>query len=96
MKLVLERGLNRMTKKEINKNMIRDRAPSLQPISNEQYLLINKDNRRLAEEFLSESTHLSPNSISQYKSGLTMFLWWVHETFGEEKRISQIKNFKIV
>ncbi|WP_079408712.1 tyrosine-type recombinase/integrase [Paenibacillus ferrarius] len=76
----------------IKKNMIRDRAPKSISITDEQYKQVNKENRRLAEEWLNESTHLSPNSISQYKSAIKIFLVWIHETFGENKQIHQIKK----
>lgn len=81
-----------MTEKKFNKNMIRERAPRVPDITDEQYLKCNKENRRLVEEFLTESTHLSPNSVSQYRSALRIFLCWIHDTFGEEKRIHQIKK----
>lgn len=77
---------------EINKNMLRERAARSQDITDEQWMQINPENRRLAEEFLSESTHLSPQSITQYRSGLRIFLFWIHETYGEKKMIHQIKK----
>lgn len=72
--------------------MLRERAPKSISITDEQYKQCNKENRRLAEEWLLEATHLSPNSISQYKSAIRIFLVWIHETFGENKQIHQIKK----
>jgi len=78
--------------KQIEKNMLRERATPLPNVTDEMWNQVNKFNREKVEEFLEESTHLSKQSYKQYKSALRIFYHWVHETFGEEKLIYELKK----
>lgn len=72
--------------------MYRERADRLAKITEEQWMQINKFNREKVEEYLLESTHLSKQSQTQYKSALRQFYYWVHETYGEKKLIHELKK----
>jgi site-specific recombinase XerD len=76
----------------LNENMYRERAQRLPEVTDEQWSTVNSFNREKVEEFLLESTHLSPQSQKQYKSALRQFYYWVQQTFGENKKIYQIKK----
>jgi site-specific recombinase XerC len=78
--------------KKFEKNMLRDKAERSQDVTPEQWQQVNSFNRNLVEEFLMESTQLSPNTIGQYRSGLYIFFNWARETLGEDKKIFQIKK----
>lgn len=78
--------------KQFKKNMLRDKAERSQEITPEQWQQVNSFNRNLVEEFLMESTQLSPRTIDQYRSGLHIFFHWVKETLGEDKKIFQLKK----
>jgi site-specific recombinase XerD len=77
---------------EIKLNMLRDKADRLPEITLEQWQSVNEFNRKLVDEFLMESTQLSPNTLSQYRSGLQIFFNWVRETLGEDKKIYELKK----
>src|SRR5689334_829447 len=53
-------------------------------ISDEQWLSVNKDNRRIVEEFLKQSKQLSPQTLKQYASGLRIYFYWVKENAGDK------------
>ncbi|MGG1664535.1 tyrosine-type recombinase/integrase [Brevibacillus sp. NRS-1366] len=78
--------------KVLNENMYRERADRLAKITEDQWKQINKFNKEKVEEYLLESTHLSKQSQTQYKSALRQFYYWVHETYGEKKRIHELKK----
>lgn len=59
-------------------------------ITDEQWLSINEKNRKMVEEFLRESIHLSPESIKQYTSALRIFFFWIKEN-AENKSFQDIK-----
>lgn len=77
--------------KEKEMNQLRDRANRREVITDEMWDKINPENMRYVNEFLEESTHLSPQSYKQYKSALHEFYYWVHETLSD-KNIYQIKK----
>jgi len=66
-------------------------AEKLPEVTDEQWQKVNKFNRKITEEFLLESTHLSPKTIKQYESALRIFFWWVYENC-EDKSILDIKS----
>jgi site-specific recombinase XerD len=72
-------------------NMLRERAKPLPEVTDEQWRNINPFNREKVEEFLLESTHLTERSLSQYKSALRIFYFWVHTDL-RDKNIYEIKK----
>jgi len=44
-----------------------------------QWNSINKKNKRIVEEFLKQSSHLSDQTIKQYTSALRIFFYWIKE-----------------
>lgn len=77
--------------KDFNKNMLRDRAEKVPPVTDEMWSQVSEFNRSMVEEFLEESTHLSKQSQKQYKSALRIFYYWVYETL-KDKPIYDIKK----
>lgn len=51
---------------------------------------INEDNRDIIDEFLDQSSHLSAQTLKQYKSGLRIFAKWVYD-HNKNKPIYQLK-----
>jgi len=66
-------------------------ADKLPPVTDEQWQKLNKFNRKITEEFLEESTSLSPKTIRQYKSALQIFFYWVYENC-DDKSLLEIKS----
>jgi len=54
-------------------------AERLNPVTQEEWKLVNEFNRKITEEFLLESTQLSDKTLIQYESGLKIFFNWVRE-----------------
>jgi len=52
---------------------------------------INPKNRKMVEEFLRESVHLSPQTLKQYSSAIKIYFWWIHENV-EDKNFHDIKS----
>lgn len=77
--------------KKIEKNQLRDRAEKIAPVTDGDWKKVNPFNRQFVEEFLLESTHLSKQSHTQYKSALRQFYYWVYESLND-KKITQIKK----
>jgi len=50
---------------------------ALKPVSNSEWENVNKDNRKIVEEFLRESTTLSDETLKQYTSALKIFYYWI-------------------
>jgi len=66
-------------------------AKRLPEVTDEQWGKVNKFNREITEEFLLESTELSPKTRVQYASALRIFFWWVYENC-DDKSILEIKS----
>lgn len=66
-------------------------ADKLPEVTDEMWLTVNKSNRDMCEEFLRESTHLSPYTKEQYKSALRQYFWWIKENAGD-KSFDQIRS----
>jgi len=66
-------------------------ADKLPPVTDEQWQKLNKFNRKITEEFLEESTSLSPKTIRQYRSALQIFFFWVYEHC-DDKSLLEIKS----
>lgn len=50
---------------------------SIKPITNSEYNLCNPTNREIFEDFISNSTELSPKTLKSYRSNLRIWLNWV-------------------
>lgn len=59
-------------------------ATKLEEISNEMWESVNKNNSRMVEEFLQQSTHLSPYSLKQYESALKQYFWYVKNNVNDK------------
>jgi len=66
-------------------------APHQDAITDEKWATINPFNKRMVEEFLDNSTHLSPESRKTYTSSLRIFFYWVKENLGD-KNCTEIKK----
>lgn len=62
----------------------------IEDITDEQWNSVNSENRKIVEEFLRESTQLSPKTILQYTSALKIYFYWVKENAGD-KSFYQLK-----
>lgn len=78
---------------EIEMNQLRDRAKRNQPITDEMWEKVGKYNRKKVEEFLEEMVDLSPKTLTQYKSALREFYYWVYEEL-DDKKIHKIKKLE--
>lgn len=61
----------------------------IQPVTEEEYQKCNEWNREILEEFLQQS-HLSPDSIKQYRSAGRIFLRFVYDKF-QNKPVYELK-----
>jgi len=61
----------------------------LPEVTDEQWELVDKWNRKLVEEFLKQS-HLSPQTLMQYKSALRQFFKWVYDEC-DNKQLYKLK-----
>lgn len=57
----------------------------------EEWLLCNEFNRNMRDEFLENSTELSPKSLASYRSNLTIWFNWVRKNCGNKKQ-TEIKS----
>lgn len=58
----------------------------LSPVTEEQWLKCNEFNRNLRDEFISNSTELSPQSLKSYNSNLAIWFNWVRENLNNKKQ----------
>jgi integrase len=72
-----------MSKKQINKNTLREPANKLPPVTDEMWLEVNEEYRLLAEEFVNVQNH-SPQSKKQYTSGLRQFGWFIKRSLNNK------------
>lgn len=66
-------------------------ADKLPEVTDEQWSLVNEFNKKITEEFLLESTQLSPKTLIQYRSCLRIFFYWVYENC-ENKSLLDFKS----
>lgn len=69
---------------EIEMNMLRERAEKADTVTDEMWLKIKEEHRLLVEEYLDVSTHLSKQTLIQYRSGLRQFFWWNYEILNDK------------
>lgn len=60
-------------------------------ITDEMWSQVNKFNRDMVADYLSNQTHLSPKSLIGYTSALKIYFWWVHENL-RDKNCTEIKK----
>lgn len=70
--------------KEIEMNMLRERAERLPVVTDEMWNKINKEYRDLVEEYLAAQTH-SPATRKQYTSGLRHFGYFVYNSLNNKR-----------
>lgn len=51
----------------------------IEDVTDDQWNSVNMENKKIVEEFLRESTQLSPQTIKQYTSALRIYFWWIKE-----------------
>ena len=56
-------------------------------ITDEEWLTVNAFNRNMVEDYLSNQTHLSPKSLTAYRSALRIFFWWVKNNLNDKNCI---------
>lgn len=56
-------------------------------ITEEEWLQVNEFNRRMVDDYLSNQTHLSPQSLTAYKSALRIFFVWVKDNLNNKNCI---------
>ena len=78
--------------KEIEMNMLRDRAKKLPEVTEEMFKSCNPHNIMLIEQYLQTSNTLSKETLTQYKSGLYQFVWWIKQN-AMDKPFYKIKKF---
>lgn len=66
-------------------------AQRSEEITDEMWQTVNKFNRDMVDDYLSNQTHLSPKSLKAYKSALYIFFWFVKENLND-KRCIDIKK----
>jgi site-specific recombinase XerD len=69
---------------EVKLNMLRERANKIDEVTDEMWNMVLKENRDMVKEYLSVNTQLSPDTLTQYTSGLRQFFWWVHENLNDK------------
>lgn len=60
-------------------------------ITEEMWEQVNKFNRDMVHDYLSNQTHLSPKSLIGYTSALRIYFWWVKENLNN-KNCTDIKK----
>lgn len=63
----------------------------IESITEEQWSAVKEENRKMVNEFLEQSTQLSPQTIKQYTSGLRIYFWWI-SAFAENKAFHEIRS----
>ena len=75
----------------IEKNMVRERALKLTPVTDEMYNKCNKETRNMIQEFFDAKSTLSPDTREQYKSALRQFVYWIYSSCAD-KPLYKIKK----
>lgn len=60
-------------------------------ITEEQWALVNIENRNMVKDFLEQSTQLSTYTLNQYKSALEIYFWFIKENC-EDKAFYDIRS----
>ena len=60
-------------------------------VTDEMWEQVNKFNRDMVHDYLSNQTHLSPKSLVGYTSALRIYFWWVKENLNN-KNCTEIKK----
>lgn len=65
--------------KEIEMNMLRERALPLPSVTEEMFKTCNPHNVMMVEQYLQTSNTLSPHTLKQYRSGLYQFTYYLKQ-----------------
>lgn len=60
-------------------------------VTDEMWEQVNKFNRDMVHDYLSNQTHLSPKSLIGYTSALRIYFWWVKQNLND-KNCTEIKK----
>jgi len=63
----------------------------IEDITEEKWNFVNEENRKMVDEFIAESIHLSPQTLKQYTSGLKIYFWWVSKN-AENKPFHKLRS----
>lgn len=77
--------------KEIEMNMLRDRADSSKPVTDEMWENVAESTRYFYDEYFKINARLSPDTLIQYKSALKIFFYYIYENM-RNKPIWKIKK----
>jgi integrase len=66
-------------------------ATKLPEVTPSMWETVNPKNRKMVEEYIAESTHLSPYSRDQYTSALHQYFWWIKEN-ANDKNFWEIRS----
>jgi integrase len=72
------------------KAMSTNQLEKIPDVTEEEWLQVNNENRKYAEEFLKQMVQLSPQTLKQYTSGLHIFFRYVKENLND-KHFTEIK-----
>jgi len=73
-----------MADKNIEQNMLRERAKKLPEVTEEKWQLVDKEFRDLVDEYLAAQNH-SPQTRKQYFSGLKQFGYFLYDSLNNKK-----------
>lgn len=73
----------------INKNMLREVSQKLPEVTDSMWMMVLAEHRELVDEFLEVNAQLSPQSKSQYRSGLRQWIYYIHKHL-EDKPLYKI------
>ena len=59
-------------------------------VTEEDWSQVNEENRKIVEEYIRESTQLSPQTLKQYTSALRIYFNWIREN-ADNKPFYEIK-----
>jgi integrase len=62
----------------------------IEAVTQEQWNSINPKNKKIVEEYISQSMQLSDYTLEQYTSALKIYFWYIHEN-NEDKNFYEIK-----
>lgn len=60
-------------------------------ITEEQWISVNVESRKIVKDFLEQSTQLSTYTLNQYESALKIYFWYIHENC-DDKPFYEIKS----
>ncbi|SRR5258706_14279901 len=74
-------------------HIVTEKNIKLDDVIDEQWNLVNEENRKIVSEFLEQSTQLSPQTIKQYTSALRIYFNWIREN-ADNKPFYKIRSIE--